>query len=181
PGWNSYLSIRIGSNNIQETIGYIKKQWNEFSPDIPFEFQLLDEKYDALYKEEDKFNLLIGYFSIVAILIACLGLYGLISFTTERRNKEIGIRKINGAGISEILFILNKDFVVRITFAFVIAVPVALYAMDKWLQSFAYKTKLSWWIFALAGIITLGTALLTVSWQSWRAATGNPADALRIE
>lgn len=181
PGWNFNLSIRISSNNIRETIQYIKKQWNELSPDIPFEFQFLDEKYDALYREEDKFNLLIGYFSIIAILIACLGLYGLVSFSTERRNKEIGIRKINGARISEILFILNKDFVIRIAIAFVIAAPIALYAMNKWLMSFAYKTKLSWWIFALAGIIALGIALLTVSWQTWMAATRNPVEALRYE
>ena len=134
PGWNYSLSIRISSNNISETIQYIKKQWNELSPDIPFEFQFLDEKYDALYKDEDKFNLLIGYFSIIAILIACLGLFGLVSFSTERRNKEIGIRKINGARISEILVMLNRDFIIRVLIAFIIAVPIAWYAMHKWLQ-----------------------------------------------
>ncbi len=181
PGWNSNLSIRISGNNTQGTIQYIKKRWNELSPDIPFEFQFLDEKYDALYRDEDKFNLLIGYFSIIAILIACLGLFGLVSFSTERRNKEIGIRKINGAGISEILVMLNRDFIIRVTIAYIIAVPIAWYFMDKWLQSFAYKTKLYWWIFAIAGIIVLGIALLTVSWQSWRAATRNPVEALRYE
>ena len=137
PGWNYNLSIRISSNNTPETLQYIKKQWDELSPDIPFEFQFLDEKYDALYKEENKFKLLIGYFSIIAILIACLGLFGLVSFSTERRNKEIGIRKINGARISEILIILNKDFVIRFIIAFVIAVPIALYSMNNWLMSFA--------------------------------------------
>jgi putative ABC transport system permease protein len=181
PGWNSSLSIRISRNNISETVQYIKNQWNELSPDIPFEFQFLDEKYDALYREEDKFNLLIGYFSIIAILIACLGLFGLASFSTERRNKEIGIRKINGAKISEILVLLNRDFVIRVSIAFIIGVPIAWYAMHKWLQSFAYKTELNWWIFALAGIISLSIALLTVSWQSWRAATRNPIDALKYE
>jgi putative ABC transport system permease protein len=181
PGWNFNLSIRISSNNIRETIQYIKKQWDELSPDIPFEFQFLDEKYNALYKEEDKFNLLIGYFSIIAILIACLGLFGLVSFSTQRRNKEIGIRKINGAKISEIIVLLNRDFVIRVSIAFIIAIPIAWYAMNKWLQSFAYKTELKWWIFALAGIIALGIALLTVSWQSWRAATRNPVDSLRYE
>jgi len=181
PGYNYAMSIRISSNNTRETIEYIKKQWNEFSPEIPFTFQFLDEKYDALYKDEGRFNLLIGYFSIIAILIACLGLFGLVSYTTERRNKEIGIRKINGAKISEILAILNRDYFIRVAIAFVIAVPIAWYAMHKWLQSFAYKTDLAWWIFVLAGIITLGVALLTVSWQSWRAATRNPVDALRYE
>jgi putative ABC transport system permease protein len=181
PGWNSSLNIRISGNNISETIQYIKNQWNKLSPDIPFEFQFLDEKYDALYREEDKFNLLIGYFSIIAILIACLGLFGLVSFSTERRNKEIGIRKINGAKISEILVLLNRDFVIRVSIAFIIAVPIAWYAMYKWLQSFEYKTELSWWIFGLAGIISLAVALLTVSWQSWRAATINPVDAVKYE
>ncbi len=181
PGWNYNLSIRISSNNIRATIQYIKKQWNELSPDIPFEFQFLDEKYDALYREEDKFNLLIGYFSIIAILIACLGLFGLVSFSTQRRNKEIGIRKINGAKISKILLMLNRDFIIRVTIAFLIAVPVAWYAMHKWLQTFAYKTELSWWIFSLAGIIALVIASITVSWITWRAATRNPVDALRYE
>ncbi len=181
PGWNSSLSIRISSNNISETIKYIKNQWNELSPDIPFEFQFLDEKYDTLYKEEDKFNLLIGYFSIIAILIACLGLFGLVSFSAERRNKEIGIRKINGAKISEILLLLDRELVIRVTIAYIIAVPIAWYTMHKWLMSFAYKTEISWWIFALAGIIALGIAMLTVSWLSWRAATRNPVDALKYE
>jgi putative ABC transport system permease protein len=153
PGWNSSLSIRISSNNISETIQYIKNQWNELSPDIPFEFQFLDEKYDTLYREEDKFNLLIGYFSIIAILIACLGLFGLVSFSAERRNKEIGIRKINGAKVSEILLLLDSEFVIRVAIAYLIAVPIAWYAMHNWLMSFAYKTEISWWIFALAGII----------------------------
>jgi putative ABC transport system permease protein len=181
PGWNYNLSIRISSNNIRGTIQYIKKQWNELSPDIPFEFQFLDEEYDALYKEEDKFNLLIGYFSLIAILIACLGLFGLVSFSTQRRNKEIGIRKINGAKISEILIILNKDYIIRVGIAFIIAVPVSWYFMHKWLQTFAYKTELSWWIFCTAGMIALVIALITVSWQSWKASTRNPVDALRYE
>jgi putative ABC transport system permease protein len=181
PGWNYNLSIRISSNNIRETIQYIKKQWNELSPDIPFEFQFLDEEYDALYKEEDKFNLLIGYFSLIAILIACLGLFGLVSFSTQRRNKEIGIRKINGAKIFEILIILNKDYIIRVGIAFIIAVPVSWYFMHKWLQTFAYKTELSWWIFCTAGMIALVIALITVSWQSWKASTRNPVDALRYE
>ena len=181
PGWNSSLTIRISSNNMQETIQYIKKRWDEFSPEIPFEFQFLDEKYDALYKAEDRFNLLIGYFSVIAILIACLGLFGLVSFSTERRNKEIGIRKINGARISEVVIILTREFIIRVVMAFVIAVPIAWYAMHKWLQTFAYKTDLKWWVFALTGLIALVITFLAVGWQSWRAATRNPVDTLRYE
>lgn len=181
PEWNTNLSIRISSHNNKETLQYIKQQWDELSPDMPFEFQFLSDKYDTLYKDEDKFNLLIGYFSIIAIMIACFGLFGLVSFSTEQRSKEIGIRKINGAKISEILVLLNRDFIILVGAAFIIAGPVAWYTMQKWLQNFVYKTELSVWTFALAGILVMAFALLTVSWQSWRAATTNPVEALRHE
>jgi len=181
PGWSFSLSIRINGSNISETIQYIKERWNEFSPEIPFEFQFLDEQYDALYKAEDRFNLLIGYFSIIAILIACLGLFGLVSFSTERRKKEIGIRKINGARISEVVFILVKEFIIRVIIAFSIAVPISWYLMHKWLETFAYRTGLKWWVFALAGIIALGITMVAVSWQGLKAATRNPVDSLRYE
>jgi putative ABC transport system permease protein len=110
-----------------------------------------------------------------------MGLLSLAIFTTKRRIKEIGIRKVNGAKVSEVMAMLNKDFVRWVIIAFLIATPVSWYAMNKWLESFAYKTELSWWIFALAGILALGIALLTVSWQSWKAATRNPVEALRYE
>jgi len=181
PDYSFNLNIRISNNNIQETIKYINKQWEEFSPDIPFEYRFLDEKYDALYKDEDKFNLVISYFSIIAILIACLGLFGVVSFSTENRTKEIGIRKINGAKISEVLVLLNRDFILLVIIAYAIAIPVAWFAMQKWLHNYAYKTELRWWIFALAGLITLAIAILTVSWRSWRVATRNPIEALRYE
>jgi putative ABC transport system permease protein len=181
PGWNYSLSIRINGSNISETIQYIKERWNEFSPEIPFEFQFLDEQYDALYKAEDRFNLLIGYFSIIAILIACLGLFGLVTFSTERRKKEIGIRKINGARISEIAFILVKEFIIRVLIAFSIAVPISWFVMFKWLQTFAYRTGLQWWVFVLAGVISLGITMVAVSWQGLKAATRNPVDSLKYE
>ena len=103
------------------------------------------------------------------------------SFVAEQRTKEIGIRKVNGANVEDILMLLNKDFIKWVAIAFVVACPIAYYAMNKWLENFAYKTTLSWWIFALAGVLALGIALLTVSWQSWRAATRNPVEALRYE
>jgi len=115
------------------------------------------------------------------VLIGCLGLLSTSIFVAELRTREIGIRKVNGARISEILTMLNKDFIKRVAITFVIATPVAYYAMNKWLENFAYKTSLSWWIFALAGLLALGIALLTVSWQSWRAATKNPVEAWRYE
>jgi putative ABC transport system permease protein len=118
---------------------------------------------------------------MLAIIIACLGLSGLSAYSITRRTKEIGIRKANGARITQVMGLLNKDFVKWVVFAILIATPVAWFVMYKWLQYFAYRTELSWWIFALAGILALVIALLTVSWQSWRAATRNPVDALRYE
>jgi putative ABC transport system permease protein len=181
PGYSYNLSIRMNGNNIPGTINYIREQWEKFAPDIPFEFQFLDKKYDALYKEEDKLSLVIGYFSVVAILIACLGLFGLASFITQNRTKEIGIRKVNGARVSEILAMLNTDFVKSVLIAFPLAAPIGWCAMHKWLEGYAYKTEMSWWIFVLSGSLALCVALLTVSWQSWRAATRNPVEALRYE
>jgi len=122
-----------------------------------------------------------NFFSLLAVLIALVGLFGLTVFTTQTRIKEIGIRKVNGARVSEILAMLNKDFVKWVIVAFVVATPVAYYTMHRWLENFAHKTELSWWIFAVAGLLALGIALLTVSWQSWRAATRNPVEALRYE
>ena len=118
---------------------------------------------------------------MLAIFIACLGLYALVSHTVNRKVKESGVRKGNGATIAEIIAMLNKDFVKCVAVAFVLATPLAYFAVRAWLESFAYKTTLSWWIFALAGVLALGIAMLTVSWQSWRAATRNRVEALRYE
>ena len=119
--------------------------------------------------------------AVIAILIASLGLFGLSLLISRQKTKEIGIRKINGAKTFEIQILLNKDFLIWVVIAVVIATPISWYVMHKWLENFAYKTELNWWVFALAGIMALGIALLTVSWQSWRAATRNPVEALRYE
>ena len=181
PAYCNNLSIRITDNKVKETIAYINEQWEELSPDIPFQYNFLEERYDALYKEEDKFSMVITYFSIIAVLIACLGLFGVASFSTAIRTKEIGIRKINGAKISEILFLLNRSFIVLVLIAYLVAVPIAWYAMQKWLGNFAFRSGLSWWSFILAGILVLTLALFIVSWQSWRAATRNPVETLRYQ
>nr|PIE88685.1 MAG: hypothetical protein CSA04_00640 [Bacteroidota bacterium] len=117
----------------------------------------------------------------MAVFMAFLGIMGMSLFFIRRRTKEIGIRKINGAGVMEVMLLLNKEFVWTVLIAFIIASPIAYYAMSKWLENFAYKTALSWWIFVLAGVLALAIALFTVSWQSWRAATRNPVEALRYE
>jgi len=159
----------------------MKKTWETIYPTLPFSYLNVRETYYKNYIEEQRLSKIIGIFAVLAIFLSLLGLFGLITFYLERRIKEIGVRKINGARVSEILTMLNKDFIRWILIAFVIACPVAGYGVYKWLQTFAYKTELSWWVFALAGLLITGIALLTVSWQSWRAAIRNPVDALRYE
>ncbi len=124
---------------------------------------------------------IIGFFGLVSIIITCMGIFGQICNDTLSKTKEIGIRKINGANISEVMIMLNKSIVILIGFSFVIAVPVALFIIHSWLDNFAYKTRISWWIFVIAGLTVLAITLFTVSWQAWRAATRNPVEALRYE
>jgi putative ABC transport system permease protein len=176
-----YLGVKLSTNGIPGSVEFIQKLWNRMAPDSPFEYFFYDSHYDQLYKKEALFGKIIFIFSTVAILIACMGLFGLAAFFSEKRTKEIGIRKVNGAVITEVLTMLNSEFIKWVVISFVIATPFSWYAMYKWLQTFAYKTELSWWIFVLAGIIALIIALLTVSWQSWRAAMRNPVEALRYE
>nr|WP_319572416.1 ABC transporter permease [uncultured Draconibacterium sp.] len=159
----------------------IKTVWEKFVPDYPFEYSFVNDQLNQMYESEGKLTASLNVFAGIGILIACMGLLALSILAMQKRTKEIGIRKVNGAKVSEVMMLLNKDFVMRVVIAFVIATPIAYYAMNKWLENFAYKTSLSWWIFALAGILALGIALLTVSWQSWRAATRNPVEALRYE
>ncbi|MGD9555694.1 MAG: ABC transporter permease [Mangrovibacterium sp.] len=176
-----YIAVRLHPEKEAESIGFLKRTWEKLFPDIPFEFESVSEKYKAAYGEEERLAKITGIFSMLAMVLSALGIFALSTLQPEKRIKEIGIRKVNGAKIPEILAMLNQDFLKWIAVAFVIAVPVAWYAMNKWLGNFAYKTNLSWWIFALAGLLALGIALLTVSWQSWKAATRNPVEALRYE
>jgi len=174
-----YNNSFTNSNN--HLTDQIRSTVKELYPEAPFDFKFLDATYAKLYENDKRVGTIYAIVAVIAILISCIGLFGLSSFNSENRTKEIGIRKINGAKISEILIMLNTDFIILITISYLIVVPIAWYAMHKWLQSFAYKTELSLWIFVLAGIIALMIALLTVSWQSFRAATRNPVDALRYE
>jgi putative ABC transport system permease protein len=179
--WNSCINIKVSGLDIQNTIASIEDVWKEFSPDVPFEYQFLDKDFEALYLAETEFSSLIKIFTLLAVFIACLGLFGLISFSAVQRKKEIGIRKINGARIIEVLTALNMEVVKWVGLAFLVSCPIAWYAMNRWLENYAYKTTLSWWIFALAGFLALAIALLTVSFQSYKAATRNPVEALRYE
>ncbi len=181
-GWGYYnVNVRAQTSDIQGLISQLDKLWKDRFPGTPFEISFLDDELAANYESLKAQQKIISFFSLLAGLIALTGLFALTVFTTQTKIKEIGIRKVNGAKISEILAMLNKDFVKWVVIAFVIATPIAYYAMNKWLENFAYKTTLSWWIFVLAGLLALGIALLTVSWQSWKAATRNPVEALRYE
>lgn len=179
--WNSHINIKINNQNTAQSIKYIEGIWNELSPQTPFEYEFLDKTFGQLYKSEENLQKIFTTFSIIAIIIACLGLFGLALNSTQQRVKEISIRKINGAKISDVLILLNKNIVKWIVIAFVIASPIAWYAMHEWLNSFAYKTEISLWIFAVAGLLALGIALLTVSFLSWKAASRNPVEGLRYE
>ncbi len=177
-----YLKLNATDiSNFDKTLAEIKKVWGETSPNFPFEYQFLDDSWKAMYTQEKQFQKVLSYTTIISLFLSCLGLIGLTFFMIENKIKEIGIRKVNGAKISEILLLLNKDFLKWIIIAFLFATPVTWFAMQKWLENFAYKTSLSWWIFALAELLAIGIALLTVSLQSWKAATRNPVEALRYE
>lgn len=175
------LLLRLSSGNYTQTIKYIETTAHQFDPKNQFEVKFLDDSLNKLYSKEEKIAHFIEFVALWTILLSITGLLGLVIFVSRDRTKEIGIRKVNGATISEVIMMLNKNFVKWVVIAFVIATPISYYAMNKWLENFAYKTALSWWIFALAGLLALGIALLTVSWQSWRAATKNPVEALRYE
>ena len=180
----SYCLVNLqtaGFKSLNSLIRDIKASASELSPSFPVEVNFLDQAIENMYQSELEFRHTFSLFAACAIVICCLGILAMSLFASQRRIKEIGIRKVNGARISEILAMLNSDFIKCVGIAFMIASPVAWYAMHKWLQSYAYKTELSWWIFGLAGIIALGIALLTVSWQSWRAATKNRVEALRYD
>ncbi|MFV0376742.1 MAG: ABC transporter permease, partial [Mangrovibacterium sp.] len=175
------LMLRIAPGNYTQVLKYIQETAHRFDPKNQFEVNFLDEALNKLYAKEERMARFIEFVALWTILLSVTGLLGLVVFISRDRTKEIGIRKVNGAKVSEILAMLNRDFIKWVAIAFVIATPIAYYAMNKWLENFAYKTTLSWWIFALAGLLALGIALLTVSWQSWRAATRNPVEALRYE
>ncbi|MCK0157519.1 ABC transporter permease [Cellulophaga sp. F20128] len=178
---NADYFIQFHNNQNQETIDQIQKLFNEVNPNHTFNYTFLSDDIVALYDKDKRLSTIYILFTVIALLISAIGLFTIALYDTQRRIKEIGIRKVNGATIQEVLIMLNKDFIKWVLVAFVIACPIAYYAMSKWLENFAYKTNISWWIFALAGLFTMVIALLTVSWQSYKAATANPVKSLRTE
>jgi len=180
-GSSNNFYIKMKPDKIISTVDFIKTTFKSFDPGLPIDFHFLDDDYDNLYRTERRMGKIFSYFSLLAIIISCLGLIGLSSFMTERRTKEIGIRKINGAKSIEIFSLLSREYIIWVMISIIIACPIAWYVMHKWLQNFAYRIDISLWVFVMAGVLALLIALLTVSFQSYRAASRNPVEALRYE
>jgi len=174
-------SFKVGTANVNQLIAQVQSKWKSLASGLPFRYRFLDESFDEMYRSEQRVGKIALVFSVLAIFIACLGLFGLATFIAEQRTKEIGIRKVLGASVQGIVQMLSKDFMKLVAISFVIAAPLAWYFMNKWLQDFAYRVSISWWIFVAAGLAALLIALLTVSFQAIRAAISNPVKSLRTE
>ncbi|RYY31695.1 MAG: ABC transporter permease, partial [Sphingobacteriaceae bacterium] len=173
--------IKLKPGNIATSIATIKEAYSRVAPAYPLEYTFLDQKFDKLYKNDLRQQTILSVFSGLAIFIACLGLFGLASFTAAKRTKEIGVRKVLGSSVQNILLLLSKDMLKPVAVATVIAMPFAYFSMEKWLQNFAYRTPLHWWVFVLAAVVTFAIALFTISFQSLKAAVANPVKSLRSE
>jgi putative ABC transport system permease protein len=175
------ISIRIGPENIPQTMAFLKDIWAEMRPDYPFSYYFIDENFDQLYKTEEQLGKIFSYFAFLSVLIGCLGLFGLASYSAERRTKEIGIRKVLGASASGITVLLSKEFTKWVLLANLIAWPAAYLIMSKWLQNFAYRSGIGFGTFFLAGGIAWGIAFLTVAYQAIKASIADPIAALKYE
>jgi putative ABC transport system permease protein len=175
------ILVKISSANMIETVDRIRKKQASFTGGLPVESGFIDSGVEQWYASEVKRSKLIGAFTLLSIIISSMGIFAMSLYYIQQKIKEIGIRKVNGAKVSEVIHLLNQDFLIWVLVSFIVASPIAYYIMNKWLENFAYKTTLSWWIFALAGLLALGIAILTISWQSWKAATRNPIESLKYE
>lgn len=181
PGSFSWFSVKIGNANVPATLQFIEQKWKEFFPEKVFEYRFLDESLDDAYQAESRLSSIIGYFSILAIIISCIGLFGLSAFVTQQRFKEIGIRKILGASVSQILKLLSREFILLITISMLIAFPITWYLLRDWLSGFAYRIDFPYWVPFVTGIFVMVVAFLTVSAQSLKTALANPIKAIKNE
>ncbi len=181
PDWFSVFTIRVRPENISETLKFLERKWTELDPVYPFTYEFFDEQFSQLHEAEQRMGKLLGYVSILAVAIACLGLFGLAAFAAEQRIKEIGVRKVLGASVTNLATLLSQDFFKLVLLANVIAWPLAYFAMNRWLEDFAYRTSIGWEVFALAGGLALLIAILTVSSQAIKVALANPVESLRYE
>jgi putative ABC transport system permease protein len=169
------------TTDVKGFLADLKKQWDSFNPEGPLGYTFLDDNFAKLYASEQRTQQIFSVFAALAIIIAGLGLFGLSAFIIEQRTKEIGIRKVLGASVQNVLLLVSKEFLLLVGIAFIISIPVAWWAMHSWLQDFAYRIHISWWIFAIAGIVAILIALITISFQAIKAAIANPVKSLRTE
>jgi len=175
------MSVKINGSRAKEALSYIESVWKKINPGIPYEYQFLDDHFKEVYRADSQINTIVGALAILAIIISCLGLFGLASYAAEKRVKEVGIRKVLGASIQHIVFKLSKDFLKYVLIAALIALPLSWFAINKWLQDYAYRVDISWWIFLVAVVLALAIALITISFQAIKAAIANPVKSLRTE
>lgn len=175
------VAIRLKGGEIAQTVSQIEKIWRKMAPGLPFSYSFMDDNFDNVYRSEQRIGKIFLIFAIIAILIACLGLFGLSAYTAEQRTKEIGVRKVLGASVANIVVLISKDFLQLVTISIIVALPIAWYAIERWLEEFAYHVDISWWMFAPAGLLSILTALITVSFQSIKAALLNPIKSLKSD
>jgi putative ABC transport system permease protein len=180
PDFN-YIITHVNTANVGDVVAFLEQQWRDLNPQEPFEYSFLKEDFQKNHLAEDRVLRIIGSFTIISIIISCLGLFGLAAFATQQRTKEIGIRKVLGATVADVVTMLSKDFIKLILIAIMISTPLAWYAMSRWLQVFAYRIEVAWWMFMLTGMLAVAIALVTVSFQSIKAALMNPVKSLRTE
>ena len=175
------MSVKINGRQASQAIAFIQSTWKKIFPEYPFNYQFLDDHFKELYRTDAQVSQMVAIMAGLAILISCLGLFGLASFSTEKRTKEIGIRKILGASVKDVVFLLSKHFIGLVLIANLIAWPLAWLALHRWIQDYAYRVAISWWVFVLAGLAALLIALVTVSFHAINAALSNPVKTLRTE
>ncbi len=176
-----FYSVKLNKANTEQTIIALRKIWSGYFPKDPFDYFFLDESFGQQYKADMLFGTVFGIFSFLAILIACFGLLGLSAYNVLQRTKEIGIRKVLGASVNSILILLSRDFLKLILLALILAIPLGWFVMSRWLQDYAFRINIAWWVFAIAGIAALVVALITICIQSLKAATKNPVLSLKTE
>jgi putative ABC transport system permease protein len=180
-GWGGTAIVKVSGKNLSQTISFIATKWKQIAPHRPFEYRFMDEDFDKLYSSEMRTAKVFNIFSAIAILLACLGLFGLSAYSARQRIKEIGIRKTLGASAGNITLLLSNSFIKLVLVAFFVACPIAWFVMNKWLQDFAYRININWWVFVIAGIAAILIALITVSFHAIKAALANPVKSLRTE
>jgi putative ABC transport system permease protein len=181
PGFYSIISVGIDGAHIPATLAALEQRWKELAPQRPFQYSFVDQDFAKLYASEDRFQRVFLYFGLLAIFISCLGLLGLSGYSTIQRTKEIGIRKVLGANVTTIIRLLSREFLWLVFIALLIASPIAWFAMYSWLEGFAYRTIIAWWVFPLAASAAILITFLTVGFHSIKAAMANPVESLRSE